>query len=53
MEKRYNIVYHGRPIYRNLSPEECTEILQDYAEKYYNLCEINPNELELEEILNG
>ena len=50
MEKRYNIVYHGRVIYRNLSSEDCTEVLQDFAEQYYNLADINPNELELEEI---
>jgi hypothetical protein len=50
MDKRYNISYHGRTIYRNLSIEDCTEVLQDYAEKYYNLDDINPNEFELEEI---
>ena len=50
MDKKYNILYNGRVIYRNLSPEECTELLQDYAEKYYNLADVNPNDLVLEEI---
>jgi hypothetical protein len=46
----YNILYKGRKIYQNLSAEECTEILQDFSEKFYEGKEINPELIELEEI---
>ena len=49
----YNILYKGRKIYMNLSAEECTEILQDFSERFYSGEDINPNEIEMEEILNG
>jgi hypothetical protein len=50
MEKTYNLLYKGRKIYMNLSAEECTEILQDFSERFYLGEEINLNLLELEEI---
>ena len=53
MEKSYNLLYKGRKIHMNLSAEDCTEILQDFSERYYAGEEIEPNEIELEEILNG
>jgi hypothetical protein len=46
----YNILYKGRKIYKNLSTEECTEILQDFSEKFYEGEEIYPELIELEEI---
>ena len=46
----YNVLYKGRKIYLNLSPEECTEVLQDLAEKFHSGDDINPNLIELEEI---
>ena len=50
MERLYNILYKGRKIYMDLSAEECTEILQDFSERFYSGEDINPNDLELEEI---
>jgi len=52
-EKLYNVLYEGRKIYSNLSAEECTEVLQDFSERFYSGEDINPNEIEMEEILNG
>ena len=52
-ETRYNILYMGRKIYMNLSAEECTEVLQDFSERFYSGEDIDPNEIEMEEILNG
>jgi hypothetical protein len=49
----YNVLYKGHKIYTNLSAEECTEVLQDFSERFYSGEDINPNEIEMEEILNG
>jgi len=49
-EKLYNLLYKGRKIYMNLTAEECSEILQDFSEQFYVGEDINPNELEMEEI---
>jgi hypothetical protein len=48
----YNILCDGRKIHQNLSAEECTKILDDYAQKYYNTSDetINPNVFEVEVI---
>lgn len=53
MEKSYNLLYKGRKIYTNLSAEECTEVLQDFSERFFSGEDIDPNFIELEEILNG
>ena len=49
----YNLLYKGRKIYTNLTAEDCSEILQDFSESYFSGEDIDPNEIELEEILNG
>ena len=49
-EKLYNLLYKGRKIYANLTMEDCSEILQDFSERYFSGEDINPNELEMEEI---
>ena len=49
-ETRYNILYKGRKIHMNLSAEDCTEILQDFSERFYSGEDIDPNEIEMEEI---
>ena len=49
----YNVLYKGRKIYMNLSMEDCTEILQDFAERFYSDEDVDPNLIELEEINNG
>jgi len=48
--KKFNILYQGRKIYMNLTHEECAEVLQEFAEKYFSGNDINPNLIELEEI---
>ena len=53
MTKTYNLLYKGRKIYSNLTMEDCSEILQDFSERYYSEEDIDPNEIEMEEILNG
>jgi hypothetical protein len=50
MEKTYNLLYKGRKIYTNLTIEDCSEILQDFSERFYNDEKIDLNLLELEEI---
>lgn len=50
MEKLYNILYKGRKIYKDLTAEECSEILQDFSERYFSGEDIDPNLIELEEI---
>lgn len=49
-EKLYNLLYKGRKIYMNLTMEDCSEIFQDFSERYFSGEDINPNELEMEEI---
>jgi hypothetical protein len=50
MEKHYNLLYKGRKIYKDLTMEDCSEILQDFSERFYSGEDINPNDIELEEI---
>jgi len=49
-ELLYNILYKGRKIYQNLTADECSEILQDLSEQFYEGADIDPNLIELEEI---
>jgi hypothetical protein len=51
--KLYNLLYKGRKIYSNLTIEDCSEILQDFLERFYSGEDMEPNEIEMEEILNG
>ena len=51
--KRFNVRYKGRKIYTDISIEECADILQDFSERFYSGEDIDPNEIEMEEILNG
>ena len=53
MNKLYNLLYKGRKIYQNLTPEDCSEVLQDLSERYVSGDDIVPNLIELEEIQNG
>ena len=47
--KKFNVLYKGRKIYTNLSIEDCTEILQDFSEKFYEGEEIDLDEFLVEE----
>jgi len=49
----FNILYKKNKIYSNLSHEEVAEILDKLSEKYYDTGEYNPNDIILEELLNG
>jgi hypothetical protein len=53
MNKTYNLLYKGRKIYTDLTIEDCSEILQNFSERFYSGEDIDPNELEMEEIVNG
>jgi hypothetical protein len=48
--QKFNVLYKGRKIYMNLSMEDCTEILQEFSERFYSEEDFNPNDIELEEI---
>jgi hypothetical protein len=48
--QKFNVLYKGRKIYTNLTAEECGEILQDFSEQFYSGEDIDPNEIEIEEI---
>ena len=50
MERLYNLLYKGRKIHMNLSAEDCTEILQDFSERFYSGEDVDPELIELEEI---
>ena len=50
MNKTYNLLYQGRKIYMNLTAEDCSEILQDFSERFYSGEDIDLESLELEEI---
>ena len=53
MNTLYNLLYKGRKIYTNLTMEDCSEILQDFSERYFSGEDIDPNLIEMEEITNG
>jgi len=48
--KRFNVLYNGRKIYKDLSAEECTEVLQELSEKFYSDEEFDLSLIEMEEI---
>ena len=48
--KKFNVLYKGRKIYKDLTHEECAEVLQELSEKFFSEDDIGPNLIELEEI---
>jgi len=50
MEKTYNLLYKGRKIYQNITMEDCSDILQNFSERFYSGEDIDLNELEMEEL---
>jgi hypothetical protein len=50
MKKSYNLLYEGRKIYSNLTAEDCGEIIQEFSERFYSGENVDPNEIQLEEI---
>jgi hypothetical protein len=51
--QKYCIKYKGRKIYKDLSAEDCTEVLQDLSERFYNGEDIHPDFIEVEEMTYG
>ena len=51
--KKFNVLYKGRKIYTNLTAEDCSEILQDFSERFYSGEDLDLNLIEMEEITNG
>jgi hypothetical protein len=49
-EKLYNLLYKGRKIYTDLTIEDCSEILQDFSERFFSGEDIDPSLIEMEEI---
>lgn len=48
MDQLYNVCYNGRALYQNLTLEDCTEVLQEFSEKYYQGEDIDPSLIYLE-----
>jgi hypothetical protein len=48
--KKFNVLYNGRKIYKDLSAEECTEVLQELSERFYSDQEFDLSLIEMEEI---
>jgi hypothetical protein len=48
--KKFNVLYDGRKIYKDLSAEECTEVLQELSERFYSDEEFDLSLIEMEEI---
>ena len=46
----YNILYQGNIIHKDLTHEECAEILSELSEKYFSGDDIDPNLITVEEI---
>jgi hypothetical protein len=51
--KFYDILYDGRKIYKDLSPEECTEVISELYQKYFSGEDIDPNLIDMEEKVYG
>ena len=47
---KFNILYKGRKIYKDLTHEECSEVLQDLSERFFSDETFDSNLIELEEI---
>ena len=47
---KFNVLYNGRKIYKDLTHEECSEVLQDLSERFFSDETFDSNLIELEEI---
>ena len=47
-EKLYNICYNGRALYQSMTLEDCTEVLQEFSERFFSGEDIDPNLISLE-----
>jgi len=47
---KFNVLYKGRKIYKDLTHEECSEVLQDLSERFFSDETFDSNLIELEEI---
>ena len=46
----YNILYQGNIIHKDLTHEQCAEILLELSEKYFSGDDIDPDLITVEEI---
>jgi hypothetical protein len=51
-QDRYNLCYNGRVIYKDLSFDDCSDIIQDLSEQFYSGEDINPELIELEPLFD-
>ena len=47
---KFNVLYKGRKIYKDLTHEECSEVLQELSERFFSDETFDSNLIELEEI---
>lgn len=47
-QELYNVLYQEKIIAKNISIEECCEIIEDFSEKYFSEKDINPNHIKVE-----
>ena len=50
-EKLYNILYNNIELYQNMTLEDCTEILQEFSDRFFSGEDIDPNLIELKPLL--
>lgn len=49
---RYNLCYNGRVIYKDLSFDDCSDIIQDLSEQFYSGADIDPELIELDPLFD-
>jgi (2Fe-2S) ferredoxin len=52
-EKLYNVCYNGRALYQSMTLEDCTEILQEFSERFFSGEDIDPNLISLEPLFEN
>ena len=52
MDKRYNILYKGNIVHKERTIEECSEILDTAATRFYGGENIDPNEFDVVEVFD-
>ena len=52
MDKRYNILYKGNIVHKERTIEECSEILDTAATRFYDGEDIDPNEFDVVEVFD-
>jgi hypothetical protein len=50
---RFNVLYEGRLIHKDLTHEQCSEILQNFSERFFSGEDLDLKHIELKEINYG